>query len=71
MVYFNWKKKYSGQGRAFAFEPGDMVRIKEGRLMNKLGGVLALKNTLPPMYVVAVKGSMGIFRPNKLEKVEL
>jgi len=71
MVYFNWKKHYGGTGRAFAFAPGDMVMIKEGRLMNRLGGVMALKNTQPPMYVVAVKGSMAILRPNKLVKVEL
>jgi len=70
MVYFNWKKQY-GRGRGFAFAPGDLVRIKEGRLMNRLGGVMALKNTQPPMYVVAVKGSLAILRPNKLDKVEL
>lgn len=70
MVYFKWNKSY-GKGRSFAFEPGDIVRVKEGRLMNKLGGVMALKNTQPPMYVVAFKDCVRMYRPVKLDKVTL
>jgi hypothetical protein len=70
MVYFNWKQT-TKRGRHFAFSPGDMVRVNEGKMMNRLGGVLALKNTLPPMYVVAFKDSIRQFRPNKLDRVQI
>jgi len=36
-----------------------------------VGGVMALKNTLPPMYVVAFKDTIRQFRPNKLDRVQV
>jgi hypothetical protein len=70
MVYLNWKQT-TKRGRHFAFSPGDMVRVKDGKMMNRLGGVLALKNTLPPCYAVAFKDTIRLYRPNKLELVRI
>lgn len=66
MVYLNWKKE-TLHGRHFSFSPGDMVRVKEGVMINRVGGVLALKNTLPPCYAVAFKNTIRLYRPNKLK----